>query len=48
MDEVEIEIKDEFIHQDEELQTKKKSFASSSKENTNVKNEKVYIGNEPI
>ena len=48
MDEVKIEIKDEFIHQDEELQTKKKSIASSSKENTNVLNEEVHIENEPI
>ena len=36
MDEVKIEIKDELIHQDEELQTKKKFIASSSKENTNM------------
>ena len=36
MDEVQIEIKDELIHQDEELQTKKKFIASSSKENDNM------------
>ena len=48
MDEVKIEIKDEFIHQDEELQTKKKSIASSSKENTNILNEELQIKNEPI
>ena len=36
MDEVKIEIKDELIHQDEELQTKKKFIASSSKENDNM------------
>ena len=48
MDEVEIEIKDEFIHQDEELQAKKKSIVSSSKENTNILNKEVHIKNEPI
>ena len=48
MDEVKIEIKDEFIHQDEDLQTKKKSIAGSSKEITNVLNEEVHIKNEPI
>ena len=48
MDEVKIEIKDEFIHQDEDLQTKKKSIASSSKEITNVLNEEFHIKNEPI
>ena len=49
MDEVQIEIKDEFIHQDEELQTKKKSIASSSKGKTNVLlNEEVHIENESI
>ena len=48
MDEVQIEIKDELIHQDEELQTKKKSIDSSSKENTNILNEEMHIKNEPI
>ena len=48
MDEVKIEIKDEFIHRDEDLQTKKKSIAASSKEITNVLNEEVHIKNEPI
>ena len=48
MDEVEIEIKEEFIPQDEELQTKNKYIASSSEENTNVLNKEVHIKDEPI
>ena len=44
----EVEIKDEFIHQDEDLQTKKKSIASSSKGKTNVLKEEVHIENESI
>ena len=48
MDSVQIEIKDEFIHQDKELQIKKKSIATSSIENTNISHEQVHIKNEPI
>ena len=48
MDEVQIEIKDEFIHQDEELQIKKKSIATSSIENKNISHEQVHIKNETI
>ena len=48
MDAVKIEIKDEFVHQDEELQIKKKSIAISSIENTNISHEQVHIKNEPI
>ena len=48
MDEVQIEIKDEFIHQDEELHIKKKSIATSSIENKNISHEQVHIKNEMI
>ena len=42
MDKVQIEIKDELIHQDE---AKKKSIATSSIEKTNILNEKVHNNN---
>ena len=48
MDEVQIEIKDELIHQDEELQTKKKPIVPSLIEKTNILNGEVHIKNEPI
>ena len=48
MDAVKIEIKDEFVHQDEELQIKEKYIAISSIENTNISHEQVHIKNEPI
>ena len=48
MDKVQIEIKDELIHKDEELQTKKKCIATSSIEKTNILNEKVHNRNVPI
>ena len=41
MDEVQIEIKDEFTHQ--ELQFENNSFFASSIENTNILNEEVHI-----
>ena len=46
--EVQIEIKDELIHQDKELQTKKKPIATSSIEKTNILNEEVQTRNESI
>ena len=48
MDEVQIEIKDELIHQDEELQTKKKPIVTSLIVNRNILNEEVHMKNEPI
>ena len=48
MDEVQIEIKDELIHQDEEVQTKKNPIVTSLIEETNILNEEVHIKDEPI
>ena len=47
MDEEQIEIKDEFLHQHEELQFKNISVAVSAIENTNFLNEEVHIKDEP-
>ena len=46
MDEVQIEIKDEFTHQ--ELQFENNSFVASSIENTNILNEEVHIKDQSI
>ena len=48
MDEEQIEIKDEFLHQHKQLQFKNNSIAASSIENKNVLNEDVHIKEEPI
>ena len=48
MDEEQIEIKDEFLHQHEELQFTNISVAVSAIENTNFLNEEVHIKDEPI
>ena len=45
MDKVQIEVKDELIHKDEELQTKKKSIAAYSIEETNILDGKVHNNN---
>ena len=46
MDEVQIEIKDEFTHQ--ELQFENNYFAASSIENTNILNEELHIKDQSI
>ena len=43
MDEEQIEIKDEFLHQHKELQFENNSIAASAIENTNFLNEEVHI-----
>ena len=47
MDEEQIEIKDEFLHQHEELLFENDFIAASSIENTNILNEEVHIKDEP-
>ena len=48
MNEVKIEMENEFIHQHEELQVRNESMVTSSTENANVLNEDVHIKDELI
>ena len=48
MNEVKIEMENEFIHQHEELQVKNESMVTSSTENTNTLKDEVHIKDELI